>query len=270
MSEVLWERMKAHELRDLAAKNAVVIVPVASIEQHGPHLPTMTDTRIGREIAVRAARRASPKRRVVVAPVVWCGLSEHHMSFGGTITLTPETFQRVLREVVGALVRLGFHDILLSNSHGGNHIAMQHAAETLSMELRATIIATTYLREAAEAITPLLDDQAGVHHACEAETSMMLALEPDLVDASALDRLATPADPPLLLAGKASFRWRPFSGATRNGVIGNPARATAAKGESLLDAIAGALADLVTDGANWANPHAPSNEFRGADRSNRG
>jgi len=66
MAEVDWSRLKAHELRKLANENAVVILPIASIEQHGSHLPVMTDTRLGQEIAFRAARKVYEKRPVVV------------------------------------------------------------------------------------------------------------------------------------------------------------------------------------------------------------
>ena len=62
MQEVEWQRLKAQDLRALAEQNAVVILPIASIEQHGPHLPVMTDTRLGHEVAVRAARKAYPQR----------------------------------------------------------------------------------------------------------------------------------------------------------------------------------------------------------------
>jgi len=250
--EVEWERLTAHALRRLARENAAVIVPVASIEQHGPHLPTMTDTRIGREIAVRAARKAAPRRAVVVTPVVWSGLSEHHMAFGGTLTVSSATFRAILADLVGALTRHGFRDVLVSNSHGGNHVAIQHAAEEIAMTLPATVVATTYVREAAAAISPLLEDQEGVHHACEAETSMMLALEPGLVDAAGLSGLACPAERPFLLAGNASYRWRPFSAATHSGVIGDPSRASAQKGEQILEAASNALAALLTDPASWA------------------
>ena len=75
MSEVEWARLKAHELRLRAKDNAVVILPVASIEQHGPHLPVMTDTRIGHEVACRAARKAYDRQPTIVTPVVWHGLS---------------------------------------------------------------------------------------------------------------------------------------------------------------------------------------------------
>lgn len=252
MAEVEWQRLKAPQLRAHAESGAVVIVPVAAIEQHGPHLPTMVDTRLGHEVAVRAARKATAAgTTTLVTPVLWGGISEHHMAFGATLTVSPATFQAILRDVANSLIRHGFTRILISNSHGGNQRAMQHAAETLAMEGNATVVAATYANEAAAAIGELLEDQDGVRHAEEAETSMMLALEPDLVDASALDTLATPTDRAFLSAGKASFRWRPFSHVTANGVVGNPTRARADKGEALLEAASDGIAALILAEDTW-------------------
>ena len=260
MSEVDWARLKAHELRALAEENAVVILPTAAIEQHGPHLPVMTDTRIGHEVACRAARMAYASRPTVVAPVVWHGLSEHHMPFGGTLTLDHDTFFAVLRCLVRSLVRHGFQDILISNSHGGNILAIQNAAEQLAPEFGATIVATTYVKEAAEAIAALLEDQPHIMHACEGETAIMMELEPELVDTNDLASLATDRGQGFLSAGRGSYRWRSFTHMTGNGVSGNPARATALKGEAILQAAANGLAELITDLETWA----PMNDLRGA------
>lgn len=249
--EVAWERLKAQDLRALAAEDTVVVIPVAAVEQHGPHMATGTDTIIGREVALRAARKALPVRRAVVTPVLWCGLSEHHMAFGGTITLTPATFQWMLRDIAVALGRQGFGKILISNSHGGNHIAIQAAAEAITIELGATVVATTYFREAPDALGALLDDQPGVLHAGEAETSMMLAIAPELVDGTALASAASPQEVPVG-AGNSSYRWRPFQHVSANGVIGDPQRASAEKGERLLEAASDAVAAILTDTAAWA------------------
>ncbi len=253
MAEVSWDRLKASELRELAEAGAVVIIPVAATEQHGPHLPTMTDTRIGFELATRAAQKAYARRPTVVTPVVWSGLSEHHMAFGGTLTLRPSTFLAILDDLVSALLRHGFRDILISNSHGGNQIAIQQAAATLALETTARVVATTYINEAADEIAAILEDQAGIHHACEGETSMMLALEPGLVASDALAEAATPVVGKSTSVGKGSYRWRPFGSVTRNGTIGDPTRATAAKGEALLDTISDALAELIADPETWAD-----------------
>ena len=252
MQEVCWERLKASELRALAEAGAVVIIPVAAIEQHGPHLPTMTDTRIGHALAVRAAEKAYPSRPTVVTPVVWSGLSEHHMAFGGTLTLRVSTFLAILEDLVKALLRHGFRDILISNSHGGNMGAIQQAAASLAMETGAHVVATTYINEAATEIGGILEDQAGIHHACEGETSMMLALEPDLVgaDLAGAKNVVTGS---YTRAGKGSYRWRPFGSVTPNGTVGDPTRATAVKGEALLAAISDALAAMIADPATWAD-----------------
>ncbi|MCB1405059.1 MAG: creatininase family protein, partial [Rhodobacteraceae bacterium] len=224
-------------------------------EQHGPHLPTMTDTRLGYEVNIRAARKAYATRPVVVAPVVWSGLSEHHMPFGGTLTLSHATFRAVLRDLIDALIRHGFHDILISNSHGGNVVAMQQICDELSPGLNATLVGTTYVTEAGEDLSRHLQDQPGVMHAGEAETSMMMAVEPDLVDTADLATLVDGMDGGgFLKAGKAAYRWRPFAHLTGNGMAGNPARATAAKGEAMLEAGAAALAALILDPATWAAP----------------
>ncbi|WP_120504376.1 creatininase family protein [Sulfitobacter mediterraneus] len=256
MIEVEWQNLKAQDLRRLADENAVVILPVASIEQHGPHLPTMTDTRLGHEVAIRAARKASDTRPVVVTPVVWSGLSEHHMPFGGTLTISHATFRALVRDLIVSITRHGFRDILISNSHGGNIIAMHQICDELAPVVDATLVATTYPAEAAEELRGILEDQDGMQHACEAETAMMMALEGDLVDSSDLAALASKAvdGPSFLRAGKASYRWRPFTHLTGNGVAGNPARATAYKGERLIEVSAEALAAMITDPDTWAAP----------------
>ena len=249
--EVEWDRLKAHELRALASEDAVVVLPVAATEQHGPHLPTMTDTRIGSEVARRAARKAYPRQPAVVAPALFVGLSGHHMDFGGTLTLDHETFVAVIGGLVRSVVRHGFRKIAISNSHGGNILAMQFAADRLAQETGAAIVATTYAIEGAKAIAPLLEDQPGVMHACEAETSMMLALEPGLVDTSDLASLGTERGRGFLHAGEASYRWRPFQHMTGNGVSGFPLRASAEKGERLLQAASDAIASLIADPETW-------------------
>ena len=254
MPDVDWTRLTAHELRALAASNAVVILPIASIEQHGPHLPVMTDTRLGHEIALRAARKSvAGGRPTVVAPVVWSGLSEHHMPYGGTLTLSHATFRAVIADLVDALTRHGFRDILISNSHGGNQIAMQQICDELAPKSPATLVATTYVSEAGESLSRHCEDQPGVMHAGEAETSMMMVCEPDLVDTSELDTLTQAMDGARFLkAGAASYRWRPFQHVTANGIVGNPTRASAPKGEAMLEAGAEALAKLILDPETWA------------------
>lgn len=259
--ETSWARLKAHEIRDLATRDAVVILPVASIEQHGPHLPVMTDTRIGEEMARRAAEKAWPKRPTIWTPVMWAGLSEHHMDFGGTLTLTPATFRMVVIDLIAAITRAGFRHILISNSHGGNIVPGQQILDEIAPRIDATVVFATYASEAGAAFGEPLEDQPNIMHACEAETSMMMVCAPDTVDASDLAAHNVPFGngPGFLKAGKGAYRWRPLSHATPNGVLGMPEKATAAKGEALLEIGSQALADLITDPDTWA----PVQDLRG-------
>lgn len=257
--ECEWANLKAHELRDLANRNAVVVVPVAAIEQHGPHLPVQVDSRLATEVSRRAARKAFPARPTVVLPVIWHGLSEHHMPFGGTITLDHQTLFAVFRCVVQSVQRHGFTDILILNGHGGNILSSQVIAQDLTIELGARIVAATYWLEAAEGLGAILEDQVNVLHAGEAEASMMLAIAPELVDDRDLGAHRVDADLSFLTAGKGSFRWRGLAQATPNGVIGDPSKSSAEKGERLLEAAATAVANLITDDNTWAD----LNDLRG-------
>src|SRR5690606_19636383 len=90
-SEIRWERLTAPELKALAARDALVVLPVGSLEQHGPHLPVWTDSFIAHALACRAAEEARDVPAVVLPPI-WTGLSEHHFPFGGTISVDYATF----------------------------------------------------------------------------------------------------------------------------------------------------------------------------------
>jgi creatinine amidohydrolase len=251
MAEVEWGRLKAAEIRALAERDAVVIVPVASLEQHGPHLPTATDTMLVTEVAVRAARLAADRHPIVVTPCVWTGLSEHHMAFNGTVTLDFPTFATVIRGIAESLVRHGFERICLLNGHGGNIAALRTITDELTFELEVPIVSGTYWHVAAAALDPLLERQKTIRHACEAETSMMLALVPELVDRTRLAE-ADSEEAPGTAAGEGFYRWRGFDEKTSTGVIGYPSAASAEKGERLLDAAARGVADRLVEPGLWA------------------
>ena len=253
MTSIEWANLKAHELRALAANNAVVIVPVAAMEQHGPHLPVQVDSRLVTEVSHRAAHKAQGDRPTVVLPVIWTGLSEHHMPFGGTITFDYQTLFSVFRCIVDSVRRHGFTDVLILNGHGGNIDASKLIAQDLTLDFsEMTVVAATYWLEAASRLGPLLEDQSNVLHAGEAETSMILQLEPDLVDDSDLASHRTDADLSFLTTGEGSFRWRNLTAVTANGVLGDPSTATAAKGEQLLEASSDAISELITNPFTWA------------------
>ncbi len=255
-TEIEWRKLRADELRQRAQADAIVILPVGSIEQHGPHLPVEVDTMLGETVALEAARRVADRGEpIVVLPMLWTGLSEHHMSFGGTITLDDATFLAVLRCICKSVVRHGFRRLVLLNGHGGNDNAMRVAADMLTPELEVPILQFTYWYAAAEPIAAILETQKGLRHACEAETSMMMALRPDLVARDRIPLAKSNTTPEVSdLVGGGIYRWRTLGAMSAAGVIGNPEAATPEKGERLIAGIADELARKLLNKDLWALP----------------
>ncbi len=252
MTQVEWMKCKAHELRALANDDAVVILPVASIEQHGPHLPTMTDTLLAHETSVRAARLVNDQGgRCVVTPTVWSGLSEHHVAYGGTLTVDYQTFYLILRGLIDSMARQGFRRVLINNGHGGNMDACKVAVQDLTLEFGLPLVSTTYPMVDVAAFSAVLEDQKFIMHAGEAETSMVMALEPDLVDDSNLAACANPHNADLG-EKSASYRLHGFSAISPNGTLGDPTNASAEKGEKLLNIAAAGLTKLILNEGTWA------------------
>ncbi|MGX1849926.1 creatininase family protein [Streptomyces sp. NPDC055299] len=250
MTEHRWNRLTAPDLRDLALRDAVVLLPVGSTEQHGAHLPTGVDDFLAAEVCRRAAVAAAPLP-VVVAPSVSCGLAEHHMPFGGTLTLSLPTFHALLRDMCRSILRAGFRRILLVNGHGGNVTALHALVNELTVELQAPIAVTSYFTAGREVIADTLETQRHLMHACEGETSMALAAFPDLVHT---EEVAGAVGPAISLQAEDTspvHRSVTFDTVTPSGTAGDARTASAAKGERLLEGCADALAELLTAGV-WS------------------
>lgn len=261
---VEWSRMTAAEINALAAEDAIVLLPVASTEQHGPHLATGCDAILAQEVVRRTAVRVAETRPILCAPVVWTGLAQHHLSLGGTFTISLATYHALLRDIVLSIKGAGFTKVLIVNAHGGNVAALHILTDELTRETGLAIAATTYPRLATEAgdFGEILEDQHSMHHACEAETSMMMALDAatnqELVredklrdayqDGYKKDGFAPSAapSPPALLV------WRSFQDITASGVRGDARRASAEKGERIFKAVSERLAEQLIAGAPWA------------------
>lgn len=252
MAEVFWNRMRAAELVELAQRDAIVLLPVAATEQHGPHLPTGTDTFLCEEACRRTAELVQAAGKpAVVAPTLWMGLSEHHVAYGGTFTVGLATWHALLRELCQAILRAGFKRILIVNGHGGNVAALNALTVDLTRETGAPIATTTYAAFARKEVAGILEDQEGVMHACEAETSMVMALRPELV---AEDRLSDAVGPNASrdeALARPLHRWKSFRDMTPSGVFGDARRANAEKGERLLAAFVSDLAARLVAGEPW-------------------
>jgi len=248
---MLWADLRADEITQLPKETSIAIVPVASMENHGPHLPTGVDIYLSSEVARRAADRATTVP-AVVTPAIWSGLAEMHMSLGGTVTLDLTTFHALIRCICRSLVRQGFRRVLLLNGHGGNIGALQAICNEIGAEFDIAIATTSYWMLAAEPFGRILEDQTSLEHACEGETSMMMRLKPELPLASAFKDAIGPTTPTVAeVAGPAVHRWRAFHARSSNGAIGNPTRSSAEKGERLLEAAADSVAALLDNTAFW-------------------
>jgi creatinine amidohydrolase len=256
MMEIEWRKLRADELRERARQDAMVIVPVGSLEQHGPHLPVEVDSVLGDATARTTAEIVARTEPVLVLPMLWTGVSEHHMSFGGTITLDLEAFYATIRCICQSLVRHGFRRIVLWNGHGGNDNALRVCDDELTPKLGVPIVQFTYWYAAAEAIAGILETQEALLHACEAETSMMMALRSELVAKDRIPLAKTNTTPDVKdLVGGGVYRWRTLGSMSSSGVWGNPEAASAAKGEQLLTAIAEQIAAKLTNSDLWTLPY---------------
>lgn len=263
MATLEWARMTAPELKQLAARDALVVLPVASLEQHGPHLPTAVDTLLATEVSLRAARLVAAREPVVVLPCQWMGMSEHHFPYGGTVSLDYATFAAVLGCIARSLKACGFRRLFVVNGHGGNTDPLAVAVRELALQLEMAIAGATYWVVAAAAVGAILERQKSIQHACEGETAMMMVVAPGLVRHDLLEQAASgPGSIPSgEIAGVTSpdgpgvQRFRSFAErAPVTGVRGDPRAATPEKGEALLQAVAANLAAAMGNPALWTAP----------------
>jgi creatinine amidohydrolase len=252
MPSVMWKELTAEDLRGKAAANAIVVLPVASMEQHGPHLPVGVDTYLCEAVCKAGAELAVQSVPCVVAPTLWCGMAEHHMAFGGTFTFDIPTYQAVLLAFLRSIARHGFTKVFIVNGHGGNIAALNAFLPDLTRETGLMLYATTYFELSKADLAQFLEDQKSVHHACEVETSMMMVVAPDTVKR---DRLPEAYG---MLNGDArkafpAARYLPFKdNLTATGVIGDARRANADKGKKLLAVCAEGLAATLKNKEMWA------------------
>jgi creatinine amidohydrolase len=255
-AEVRWDRLTAPAIRDAVKDKTVVIVPLGATEQHGPHLPTQVDWRSAYEISLRAARLMAGRQRALVTPAIPFGMSEHHMSLGGTLTLDYATMAAVIGCVVRSAARHGFERIFVLNGHGGNIAALETILTELTIELSLPLAGGTYWYIAADSIRKILEQQPQWRHACEAETSIMQALAPETV--RPLDKSMRGALVPGMSAiegvNPGVFRWQHLKTRSPIGILGEAWAATPEKGQRLLDAISRDVADALADQRLWDAP----------------
>lgn len=170
--------MTTIEAEQALSKARLAVVPVGSLEQHGPHLPLMTDSAVAEALARRIANELGDD--AVLLPPIGYGLSEHHLGFAGTITLRPNTMLGLLADIFESLRHHGLKRALVVNGHGGNIDLIRLAARTARRDHGMMVASVMWAVVAADIARERASSPA-YGHACEIETSVMMALLPDEV-----------------------------------------------------------------------------------------
>lgn len=236
-----FDELTRRQLRERTGD--LVVIPLGATEQHGDHLPVMTDAAIVTAIAERGCAAAG--EGVLLAPTVRIGISGHHLPFGGTLTVGASAYLDALVDLVEGLRRQGFARTLFVNGHGGNDAAMRVAVERLALTAQPheSSAAVSYWHLLDRALPGWAPAFPAPGHAGAFETSIMLALRPDLVQAE--HNREEPAQPLATreVAGLAHPRpgdWLASGGRT-DGI-----RPDAELGARLLDALGLAFGELLT------------------------
>jgi len=254
-----WADLKSPDFARLDLDRCIAVLPVAAIEQHGPHLPLNVDTALVEGVIAAALPHLPASLQVLFLPTQSIGFSPEHTRFAGTLTLKADTILRLWTELAESVASTGVKKLVLLNSHGGQVGLMDVVARDLRTRLGMLVYSVNSFN------LPLLDEQgdsvaaqfsAHEHrfgiHAGEIETSMMLALKPGQVDmAKAQDFHSTSQDRAekfsILGDGRsAKLGWQ-MQDYNPHGAVGNALAATAEKGEALLSAMGRSLAQLLAE-----------------------
>ncbi|MBI3679754.1 MAG: creatininase family protein [Acidobacteria bacterium] len=247
-----YEEFTWPEIRDAVARQPVAVIPVGTIEQHGPHLPLITDVLTATEMARRAVERIPDE--AILLPSVFYAFNEHHLDFPGTIAIDGTTFTNYVTDIGRSLAHHGFRKILLVNGHGSNVPFLDVAARNITNRTDSicamvpwwNLVPKTLLKDLRESDFP-----GGMAHGCELETSVLLYLRPDLVQ---MDKAAQDINFQKsefiywdLEAGSPVFFQEWFSRYSKTGTVGDPTKATTEKGRRFVEAVLERMIALIRD-----------------------
>lgn len=250
-----WADLSARDFAQLDAARTIAVLPVAAIEQHGPHLPVSVDTTLVDGVIAAALPHLAADLPVLFLPTQQVGKSNEHLRFPGTLSLSAETLIRVWMELGACVARAGVKKLVLFNSHGGQVSIMDIVARDLRVAHDLIVFSTNWftlpLGEAVDGLFTPEEHRFGIH-AGDMETSMMLALRPQWVDMDQArdfksSSQARAAQFPILGNGKsAKLGWQ-MQDYNPLGAAGNATLATAAKGAAVIEAAGRQLAAMLLE-----------------------
>lgn len=248
--EYRLHHLTSPEFQDLLSTARVGLIPLGATEQHGPHLAMGTDAMVAEQLAERVARAAAGL--AVMTPPLPVGFSPHHLSFPGTISARPETLTSLLYDVVNSLRGAGLRRFLIINGHGGNLAFLPAWMATCERELGIRLALAHWSLLGRDVVADTAQSEM-IGHACEVETSLVLALAPNLVRRDRLEPAPVKPAPHPLVKGHAIperavgvFLPRSFESITANGALGNPTVANLEAGQRLADVVVDRAAEFLT------------------------
>lgn len=249
-----WENLTRDEIAALDKDKSIVLLPTSATEQHGAHLPVGTDAIILSTLVDKMVNECEfEEGNLIFAPQLNVGKSNEHMGFAGTITFGTQTYYSLLHDIAAAISASGFKKLVLFNSHGGNTDMLNMISRDLRIDLGLDVFVfdwwfTPFWNEGLQGLQQ--SGKYGVFHACELETSLMLAARPETVHMElAVDE--EPADcfkgeKYVTVFGPINAGWK-TKDVTNSGVIGAPTYATAEKGHKLFDYACKKLLDILNE-----------------------
>lgn len=241
---LLAEMTSAQVRAEVGRGRSTVVVPFGAVEQHGPHLPLDTDAVLADHLGPLLAERLG----ALCAPTMRIGCSQHHLAFAGTLSLRAQTLQMIVHDLVDSLARHGFRRVVLLATHGGNEGPLAEAGE-VSRRQGVTVVVPS-LRVALDGLLAVArargvsPGEAG-GHAGQLETSLMLALAPDLVRPVAMTEPGYTG--PLDDAAAAVLFERGIGALAANGVLGDPRGASSDAGQAYVAAFLDAIERQLDD-----------------------
>jgi creatinine amidohydrolase len=255
---MLLENLAWPETKQADVANQIVLLPLGSFEQHGPHLPFTTDS----DLVTAVARGVECQRpeKILCLPTVWTGHSTHHLRFPGTLSVHQMPYIQLIVDLCEGIAGMGAKKVFLLNGHGGNDVPLRAALRELkSLHPGITFVFANYWSLAVKTIKQVRTSElGGIGHACELETSLMLHLHPDRVRMHLARRDGPGHDDPYrktdMQYGRPVYMVHEFEEITTNGTIGHPDLATAEKGERFLNGIVSEVTEFVDAFGTWKSP----------------
>ncbi|APH59157.1 Creatinine amidohydrolase family protein [Granulibacter bethesdensis] len=243
-----WQDMSWPEIAALDKQAAIAVLPVAAVEQHGPHLPLWVDAAINEGLLKLALDRVPDDMQVLALPMQAVGWSEEHIAFPGTLTLSADTLLAVLRDLGASVARAGFRRLVILNSHGGQPQILDIVARELRIRfgMFVTVCGWTKLGVPDGLFSPL-ERSTGIHGGA-LETSLMMHLRPDQLRLSRIDDFV-PAHRDdshrhLSATGRIPYAWT-AQDLNPGGACGDARAASAEKGRILAEHLASQFVSLL-------------------------